>query len=445
MIIGNPPWVRVHHIAEASRERLRHDFVVYRNASWESGAASAGAGRGFAGQIDLAALFVERSCELLLPRGTLALLLPTKLWRSLAGGGVRQLLFDRTDVVALEDLAESHSQFDAAVYPSLLVARRKADRRDASAPAVRAAVRTTQGAIRWSCARDLLPIDSTPGSPWVLIPPSARRAFDRVASAGVPFFRSDFGRPLLGVKTGCNSAYIVRVDSIDGDIARISAGNRTGLIERAMLRPLIRGETLDKWTLTGPREYLVWTHGEHDRPRRELPPLTRQWLLPARDMLTARSDLHGRFPWWSVFRTESANHERPRLVWADFGLTPRATVLAAREPFIALNSCYVVACATQNDAHALATILNSPLASAWLNSVAEPARGGYRRYLGWTLSILPIPDDWNRARRLLSPLGERAMRGDIPADDEILSVVLDAYQLALTEVQPLLNWTLDCD
>jgi hypothetical protein len=65
--------------------------------------------------------------------------------------------------------------------------------------------------------------------------------------------------------------------------------------------------------------------------------------------------------------------------------------------------------------------------------------------LGWTLSLLPIPDDWNRARNLLAPLGERAMRGDIPADDEILGAVLGAYQLCLTDVQPLLSWTVDCD
>ena len=445
VIVGNPPWVRVHHIAETSRERLKRDFAVYRNAAWESGATSAGAGRGFAAQIDLAALFVERSCELLRPGGTMALLLPTKLWHSLAGGGVRQLLVNRMDIVALEDLAESHSQFDAAVYPSLLVARRRMDRSEDSRPAVRAAIRTTQGTIRWSCPRELLPVDSTPGSPWVLIPPRARRAFDRVACVGVPLFRSDFGRPLLGVKTGCNSAYIVRVESIDGDVACISARGRTGLIERGMLRPLIRGETLDKWTLTGPREYLVWPHDEHGRPRRDLPPLARRWLLHFHHQLSARSDLHGRFPWWSVFRTESASHEQPRVVWADFGLTPRATIIEAREPFVALNSCYVVSCATQSDAHALATLLNSSLAAAWLNSLAEPARGGYRRYLGWTLSLLPIPDGWNRARTLLAPLGARAMRGDIPTDDELLSSVLDAYQLSLTDVQPLLSWTVDCD
>jgi len=445
VIIGNPPWVRVHHIAESSRERLRRDFTVYRNAAWESGAAFAGAGRGFAAQIDMAALFVERSCELLRPDGTMALLLPIKLWRSLAGGGIRQFLLDGTDITALEDLAESHSRFDAAVYPSLLAARRRTDRSDGFRPPVKTAVHLAQHTVRWTCPRELLTLNSTPGSPWLLIPPRARKAFERVAHAGVPFHRSDFGRPLLGVKTGCNNAYIVRVESIEGDNAVISAGDRTGLIEREMLRPLIRGETLDKWTLTGPREYLVWPHDEHDRPRRALPPLTRRWLLPFRDVLGARSDLHGRIPWWSVFRTESANRERPRVVWADFGLTPRATVLHAGQQFVALNSCYVVSCATRDDAHALATLLNSPLATAWLNSLAEPARGGYRRYLGWTVSLLPIPTDWNRGRALLAPLGEQAMRGKIATDDEMLGAVLEAYQLSIKDVNPLLSWTVDCD
>ena len=444
VIVGNPPWVRVHHIAPATRARLQRDFTVYRNAAWERGAEIAGAGRGFAAQIDLAALFVERSSDLLSPGGTMALLLPTKLWRSLAGGGVRQLLLDRTEIVALLDLSESHSQFDAAVYPSLLVARR-GEGRSNNGNDLNVEVHMHDRATRWTCSRELLPLDDTPGSPWILLHPPARRAFDRIARSGVPFYESDFGRPLLGVKTGCNNAFIVRVDSVDGDVAHVSAGSRTGLIERDMLRPLIRGETLSKWALTGSREYLVWPHDDRGQPRRTLPPLARQWLLPSQDALSARTDLHGRFPWWSVFRTEGAANSQARVVSADFGLTPRAIVLEAGEPHIALNSCYVVSCATPNNAYALAAILNSSLASAWLNSLAEPARGGYRRYLGWTLSLLPIPADWPRARALLAPIGERAMRGDVSADGEILDAVLDAYKLDRVQVQHLLSWAVDCD
>jgi hypothetical protein len=92
------------------------------------------------------------------------------------------------------------------------------------------------------------------------------------------------------------------------------------------------------------------------------------------------------------------------------------------------------------DAHALAALLNSPLAAAWLNILAEPARGGYHRYLGWTVALLPIPSDWNAARRILAPLGERAANGSIPTRDELLSAALRLYGLHKCEGEALVLW-----
>jgi hypothetical protein len=80
-----------------------------------------------------------------------------------------------------------------------------------------------------------------------------------------------------------------------------------------------------------------------------------------------------------------------------------------------------------------------------LNAVAEPARGGYRRYLGWTVSLLPIPREWARARELLNPLGRRATEGDVPPDDEILHAGLEAYRLDVDDIEPLLSWTFNFD
>ncbi len=130
LVIGNPPWVRLHRIAADRREALRHEFFVFRHAAWQAGASAAGAGVGFAGQVDLAALFAERAIELLRPAGTLALLLPLKLWRSLAGGGVRRLLGTTNQLRLLEDWSAAPSAFDAAVYPSLVVVRRTSDAPD---------------------------------------------------------------------------------------------------------------------------------------------------------------------------------------------------------------------------------------------------------------------------------------------------------------------------
>jgi hypothetical protein len=112
---------------------------------------------------------------------------------------------------------------------------------------------------------------------------------------------------------------------------------------------------------------------------------------------------------------------------------------------VALNSCYVANCKTLIDGYALATLLNGPLAAAWLNTLAEPARGGYRRYLGWTMSLLPLPRDWARACEQLAPLGERAMRGDVPPQNEMLEAALSAYEVRLRDVQPLLSWMSPCD
>lgn len=444
LVVGNPPWVRIHQIPESSKERLRQEFSVYRNAAWRAGAVFAGAGTGFGAQVDIAALFVERSLGLLAPGATMALLLPSKLWRSLAGGGVRQLLLDGADLVCLNDLSESKSSFDAAVYPSLLVCRRKTTTADHPSASLEGSVRIPDRTVKWRSHSSALPLDETPGSPWLLLPDPARRAFDRVRHAGIPFAQSCFGRPLLGVKTGCNDAFVVRVQEIRGAVAHIVSGGRTAPIEREMLRPLVRGETLSAWAIN-PRESIVWSHRDDGHPLATLPPLARAWLAEFHDKLERRTDLHGRLPWWALFRTESASTMSPRVVWADFGLTPRAIAIDSGNPVVALNSCYVANCESIQDARALATLINGPLAIAWLNALAEPARGGYRRYLGWTMSLLPLPRDWNTARDRLAPLGERAMRGNVPSPEEMLSAALAAHGLRRRDIEPLLSWMAPCD
>jgi hypothetical protein len=92
------------------------------------------------------------------------------------------------------------------------------------------------------------------------------------------------------------------------------------------------------------------------------------------------------------------------------------------------------------DALALAAILNSEIAAAWLAAIAEPARGNYHRYLGWTVARLPIPIDWPRARRILAPIAERARCGERPSDIDLNDVVLDAYGISTQTISPLLDW-----
>src|SRR6185436_2138109 len=120
---------------------------------------------------------------------------------------------------------------------------------------------------------------------------------------------------------------------------------------------------------------------------------------------------------------------RTRVVWCDFGRVPRAAVLLAGAPTVPLNSCYVLACENPDDTLEIATLLNSPLAAAWLRAIAEPESGGWHRYLAWTVALLPLPHDWPRARSILAPVAERAILGDTPSALALLDAVCGAYRL----------------
>ena len=438
LTVGNPPWVRLHNIPAAQRESLRTHYRSFRDAAWVAGATGSGAGRGFAAQIDLAALFVERSLALVRPGGVAALLVPAKLWRSLAGGGVRQVIFSEARVVALEDWAELRAGFDAAVYPSMLIALRQGASGMAVASgnakpnsvddkySVRLAVHVRDDAIAWRAPFTSIPLDSTVGAPWLLLPPDARAGFDRLAAAGPPLARTVFGRPLLGVKTGCNDAFLF--------------SERDNHVESRLLRPILRGEAARAWGADIDGGSILWTHDADDRPLAQLPPRAAAWLAPWRRRLDARTDARSNSRWWTLFRTEAARSDCPRVVWSDIGKSPRALVLAMGDRTVPLNSCYVARAPSMDDAFALCALLNSSLAAAWLAAIAEPARGGYCRFLGWTLSRLPLPADWPRTVALLAPIGRAAHEGAPPDPATLTDVVIRAYRARHAQLAALMTW-----
>lgn len=444
LIVGNPPWVRPHRLDRRTRERLRDRFLVARAAPWASGAEAAGAGHGFSAQVDLAALFVERSLRLLAPGAALSLLLPAKLWRSLAGGGLRALVFRDALLARVEDYSDIPASFDAAVYPGLLVAARLPTRPAAKEPhcARVAVLHRARMATVWRSSPTAIAWDHSVGAPWILVPPDVRRAFDLLRNGGEALAASRFGRPHLGVKCGLNDAFVVTTLATDPPLARIASVNgREGEIELEHLRPVARGQDVVRWVAPRGPLSLIWTHDAGGGALAKLPPGVAKWLAPHRRALASRADSRSAARWWSVFRTDGARHDVTRVIWADIGRTPRATVLEAGDPTVPLNTCYVARCPTSDDAFALSALLNSSIVSAWLSVLAEPARGGYRRYLGWTMSLLPVPMDWERHRSALSALGRRAREGkDTLSEAELLDATLAAFAVTHRDIEPLLAW-----
>jgi hypothetical protein len=376
---------------------------------------------------------------------------------------VRTLLHADAELLAVEDWSDSHHTFDAAAYPALCAARRRilpastlgllephppGDGSDLDRAPLHIAVRRGHAVARWTIPVRRLPFDASPGSPWLLLPPDARRAFDHLTAAGTPLADSRLGRPHLGVKCGCNEAFLVDVfgPADDGALVRVAAADgRCGTIERALLRPLLRGERVAPWRTPAGTEHILWTLDRRGRPLAALPPNAERWLVPWRWRLAERADALARpsagTPWWTLFRADGADRTAARVAWSDLARSPRATVLQPGDPTVPLNSCYVATLPTLDDALAFAALLNSGIAAAWLDALAEPARGGYRRYMGWTVSLLPIPSDWGRARYILAPLAAAALDGHPPPPHDLDAAVADAYSLAPTALAPLVAWT----
>lgn len=449
LLAGNPPWVRLHHIPAAARESLRARYRTFRNAAWLSGTLESGAGRAFAAQVDLASLFVERSLELSRPGGVIALLLPAKLWRSLAGGGVRRVLCDDSTLGVIEDWSGSRATFDAVVYPSFLLTVRRARhdvQPEGQAPphSIRVAVHRGDDIRAWDMSGAKLALDDTAGAPWLLVPPEVRSGFDRLAGAGPPLARTALGRPLLGVKSGCNEAFVLTAppgwSSGHRGVWPVRSGAREGSVEAAMLRPLLRGESVRAWVPQASDDALLWTHDAIGMPRQRLPPSAAAWLAPWRRRLEQRTDGNAGSRWWSLFRTEAARNDRPRVVWSDISKVPRALVLPPGDPTIPLNSCYVVRAPSVHDALAFCALLNSAVAAAWLAIIAEPARGGYHRFMGWTLGRFPLPRDWPHAVGILAPLAQRAIEGSPPDEASLADAVIRAYRVRAADLSALLSW-----
>ncbi len=425
LVIGNPPWVRSHHLDAATRANLRTRFAsVTRHVAGHTA---------FGVQTDIAIPFTQRGLELTRPNGTLAFLLPAKLWRSVSAGALRQHLLQHATPTHLRDHSANAGGFSAAVYPSAIVLQHTPPRAgDPTMHTGHVDCHTTDasGAMHhFRTPATQLPVAEHPGAPWRVIPEAVRIAADTLAHAGTRWMDSILPAPSLGIKTGCNDAFLLS----DADVPHAL---------RPWTRPVMRGDEVRAWHAPESHGAIVVPTDPDGRMLARLPaPLSRHFA-PHERALTARTDLRPREPWWSLFRTDLLGSTGWRVVWADIGRSLRATILAPHNTTVPLNTCYGVRLHDPVDAHALAALLNAPTTTAWLSLVAEPARGGYHRFLGWTVLALPMPH-WHRTRELLAPIAARYRRGESVNADTLHRATLEAYGVRHDDIAPLLAWTSD--
>lgn len=454
IVLGNPPWVRPHHVPARVREMLRARYGVARDAAWSPGVEYSGAGRGFGSQVDLAAAFVERGLEMLKPGGVLALLCPAKIANALYAGGVRRHLTKDSTILVLDDHSRRARLFQATVYPLAIVCRKEAP------PAThRVAISVWRSSrSRWDArlAQRRLPLwPEDPAAPWCVVPAAARRAVARIIEAGPPLARAGFA-PARGIVTGANAVFcLTEVRDVEGAASfqvraegAAAAGERAeeaygACVEASAVRPLLRGEDVRAWRAS-PSRWVIFPHDPRSgRPLARLPPGLARYLAAHEPALRRRTDLRPGDPYWALFRVAPAKLG-PCVIWRDIGRRLEAVASPGLpDGPVPLNTVYLIPAPDPAEADALAALLNAAVVSSFVTTFAERAAGGFFRFFAWTLGCLPLPGRWRpmdpRVRRL-AELGAAAREtGSLGREESqvLEETVADLYHLRPREIEAL--------
>jgi hypothetical protein len=368
--------VRAERLAPRVRETLGA-----RYSCWHSAAR-----RGFAHLPDLAVAFTERACELARPGGVVALLVPAKLATSGYAEPLRRRLAHATRIERAAPLAESVAlTFGAAVYPMALVAAR-ADPVGTEVTGVALGPKAAAPVVEQRQLQS--------GGPWILIA-GAERIRQRLRAAFPTV--GDRWTPQLGVKTGADDVFLVDHKCLG-------------------TRPAIRGRDIGPWHCEAKR-YVLWTHDADGTPLARLPREFAARFSGKEERLRRRADYRSG-PLWQLFRT-GLGFAAHRVIWPDL-----ARCLSAAVPstdVVPLNTVYGIATRDAAESAALAALFNSRWLTALARLVADPARGGFRRFNAGVVRGLPVPTAgagvWT----------ELARRGHLhePADD----LVAEALEL----------------
>lgn len=354
LVLGNPPWVRLSHVSADQRTYLARTYAWMREPS----------DRGFGPQADLSVAFFERAAQLTRRDGFVAMLLPSKVLSADYGRGMRRSLLRDHAPVEIVDLRDVDVGFRAAVYPTLLMV--------AMAPADGAVtISKGHGGRPYRISTQSLPASEDPRDVWPLVDPALAGVLR--ALLALPRLEEQY-RPRLGVKTGSNRVFVR------------SAAARPGWV------PCVRGADVRPMQARSGASILLTHDPETGEPVEALSDEQREWIEAHRERLMRRADARPGRPLWELFRIRRGGFGH-RVVWRDISRVLEATPLVpvADGGAVHLNTCYAVHVPNRAAALRLALWLNLEPARFVARALAEPARGGFRRYLAGNVGRIPVP------------------------------------------------------
>jgi hypothetical protein len=409
-VIGNPPYVRQEQLTP-NKPWLRASFAVYH------------------GVTDLYAYFYERGVLLLREGGLLGLITSNKFIRSGYGVALRGFLAAEAQLRTLIDFGHAPIFEDADTFPCILVLQRMpADVVDSETEAEicafpRAKLGQTDLPTYVRQHGFTVSTGRFGSQPWSLERPAVEELISKLRRIGMPLSEFIGARPVYGIKTGFNAAFLI--DTVTK--ARLIQEDPTCA---PLIKPYLRGQDIKRWTPEWSGLWMILLKSSENQPwpwsgvgenaetvfAESYPALYRHFK-PHEQALRKRQD-QGRF-WWELRScTYYALFEHSKIIHTD--ITWRPQFALSDEPVILLNTAYMW---PTNDLYLLA-IVNSPLIWAYMWRNATHGKDEALRLIYTFVETIPIAPATDAIRSEVEPAVQRLI-ALTTAQREITSSVLD--------------------
>ena len=282
---------------------------------------------------DLYVYFYELGMRLLKPGGRLSFVVTNKWMKAGYGEPLRRFFSEETWIESVVDFGHAKQIFeDADVFPSIIVARKptKAPKpvtaQLCSIP--RAQLRVDDLSAQIENEGSAIALSQLGSQSWQLEPLAISELMAKIQNRGVPMSEFAGAKPLFGIKTGLNEAFLMETPMRD---ALVKADPKCA----AIIRPYLRGQDIKRWNPTWQGVWIVllksssnadwpWSKPADSGAERaegsfrDTYPSLYAHFKKHEERLRARSD-KGTY-WWEL-RSCGYYHvfERPKIMWQDLG------------------------------------------------------------------------------------------------------------------------------
>lgn len=399
IIVGNPPYERIQVLN--SKSPVTVDFL------------SKAGFKASTGNYDLAVIFIEKGFKLLKENGEFGYIVTNKFITGDYGEGLRNYLSENKAITQIIDFGDQQVFEDATTYTALLFLKRKENQEFRYAH-VKKLQRNIEQLVKIREMKDLDDVEQVSSTlkstvlnskPWVFTIGVEDKIFSKLGSYKTLSDIAD--RIFQGLVTGADPVFILElVEDLNGLTKVYSrARKREYTLERALLRPLLKGKEIKRWFVGNYNQVIIYPYILVDErasliERSEFErkyPRTWRYLNDNKDLLEGREGGKWKVPnWYAYGRRQNLEQFDQQKIMTQV-LASRASFALDHENnfyFVGGGNAggYGVVLKPELDVslNQISALLNSVLLDWYLKKISTRFRGGFYSYARRFIERLPI-------------------------------------------------------